>query len=168
MKNKYPAVEFVGTYSPPYGFENNPEEIDRINNLLSDSKADVVIVGLSAPKQEIFVYNNKDKYRVPLSLSLGAAIDFLAGNIKRAPEWINKYGLEWIYRFFLEPKRLFRRYFVEDINILKLFFKYKWKNNNENPDIIEQKSDKNLQIVLSNTDFTLYDWAEKSRKNEKK
>lgn len=124
MEKKYPGLQIVGTYSPPFGFESNPKEIDRMNNMLKDSGADIVIIGLSAPKQEIFVYNNKDKYRIPLSLSLGAAIDFLAGNVKRAPEWVNKCGMEWFYRFILEPKRLFKRYFMDDIKIIKLFFKY--------------------------------------------
>lgn len=125
MNNKYPGVQIVGTYSPPYGFEKNPEEIEHMNSMLRESGADLVIVGLSAPKQELFVYNNKNKYQIPLSLSLGAAIDFLAGNVKRAPKWVNRCGLEWLYRFILEPKRLFHRYFVEDMKIVKLIFKYR-------------------------------------------
>lgn len=125
MQRKYPRVQFVGSYSPPYGFEKKTKEIEHMNKVLRESRADILIVGLSAPKQEIFVYNNKDVYQIPLSLSLGAAIDFLAGNVKRAPKWLNKLGLEWFYRFLIEPKRLFRRYFIEDMQIIKLIFKYR-------------------------------------------
>ena len=125
LVRKYKELKIAGTYSPPFGFEKNEEEIEHINNLLRESKADILIVGLSAPKQEIFVYNNMINYQIPISISLGAAIDFYAGNIKRAPEWVNKCGLEWLYRFFKEPKRLFRRYFVDDIKIFKIVRKYK-------------------------------------------
>lgn len=127
MIEKYKKLDICGVYSPPFGFENNKEELDKINTLLYNSDADILIVGLSAPKQEKFVYANKENYQIPVSLSLGAAIDFMAGNIERAPGFINKIGFEWLYRFFKEPKRLFRRYFIDDIKILKLIFKYKKK-----------------------------------------
>lgn len=125
MMQKYKGLKIVGTYSPPFGFEKNLEEIEHMNSLLQDSHADIVIVGLGAPKQEFFVYNNKEKYGIPISMSLGAAIDFMAGNVKRAPERMNKYGLEWLYRFLLEPKRLFKRYFIDDMKIIRLILKYK-------------------------------------------
>lgn len=125
LKEKYPGLIIAGTYSPPYGFEKNKEEIRKINIMLRKSMTDILIVGLSAPKQEIFVYRNKSEYQIPVSISLGAAIDFYAGNIKRAPEWMNKCGLEWLYRFFKEPKRLFKRYFVDDMKIISLAFKYR-------------------------------------------
>ena len=125
MRKKYRGLKIVGTYSPPYGFENCRNEIDHINHLLSASQADIVIVGLGAPKQELFVYGNKEQYQVPVSMSLGAAIDFMAGNIKRAPGWVNKLGFEWLFRFFLEPRRLFKRYFLDDFEIIRLVFKYK-------------------------------------------
>ena len=125
LVNKYPNLIISGTYSPPFGFEKDKEEIEHINEMLEKSKTDILIVGLSAPKQEIYVYNNMKKYQIPISISLGAAIDFYAGNIKRAPNWINKCGLEWLHRFFKEPKRLFKRYFVDDIKIFGIAKKYK-------------------------------------------
>lgn len=125
MKEKYVGLNIVGTYSPPYGFENDKSELNKIVNLLRLSGADILIVGLSAPKQEKFVMQFRDLYKIPISLSLGAAIDFMAGNIQRAPIWVNKIGFEWLYRFFKEPKRLFKRYFYDDIEIVKLYFKYK-------------------------------------------
>lgn len=125
MEIKYKGLNIAGTYSPPFGFENCEDEIIHINDLLQESQADIVIVGLSAPKQELFVYRNKEQYKIPVSLSLGAAIDFMAGNIRRAPEWVNRLGFEWLFRFFLEPRRLFKRYFLDDIKIVHLIFKYR-------------------------------------------
>ncbi len=125
MGTRYKGLNIVGTYSPSYGFENCEEEISHINDLLQASEADIVIVGLGAPKQELFVYGNKDHYRVPVSLSLGAAIDFMAGNVQRAPGWVNRLGFEWLFRFFLEPRRLFKRYFLDDIKIVHLIFRYR-------------------------------------------
>lgn len=125
MRAKYKGLNIAGTYSPPIGFECSKDEINHINNLLAKSEADIVIVGLGAPKQELFVYGNKEYYKVPVSLSLGAAIDFMAGNVRRAPGWINRLGFEWLFRFFLEPKRLFKRYFLDDLKIINLIFKYK-------------------------------------------
>jgi N-acetylglucosaminyldiphosphoundecaprenol N-acetyl-beta-D-mannosaminyltransferase len=100
----------VGTYSPPLGFEKNPAEnaaiVDRINAV----KPDVLIVGLGAPKQELWTAAHQDKLRVKTALCIGATIDFLAGEKARAPLWMRYCGLEWLHRVASEPKRLFRRY----------------------------------------------------------
>lgn len=122
---KNPELQVVGTYSPPIGFDKDEEELNKINNLLFDSRADMLFVGMGVPKQDIFVYQNKDKYQIPTSYSIGGTIDFIAGTQKRAPKWINKIGMEWLYRFFSNPKRMFKRYFVDDMKILKLACKYR-------------------------------------------
>ena len=115
----------VGTYSPSYGFENNQDEINHILELINNCKPDILAVGLGAPKQEKFIYKYKEKLKVPVSLAIGASIDFEAGNIKRAPIWMQKNGLEWFYRLCMEPKRMFRRYLVDDLKILGISLKYK-------------------------------------------
>lgn len=125
LKEKNPELIVAGTYSPPVGFEKDQHEIDYINEMLRESKADMLFVGMGVPKQDIFVYENMEKYQIPTSFSIGGTIDFIAGKQKRAPKWINKIGMEWFYRFLCNPKRLFKRYFVDDIKILKLYFKYK-------------------------------------------
>lgn len=125
LKNKYKNLEVVGTISPSYGFEKNKDEIEKIIKAVNKAKPDILAVGLGAPKQEKFIYKYKDKLNVPVSLAIGASIDFEAGNIKRAPLWMQKCGLEWFYRFIKEPKRMFRRYFIDDLKILKIYFKYR-------------------------------------------
>lgn len=126
MQEKNPGLKIAGTYSPPIGFEKDPEEVERINKMLLDSKADMLFVGMGVPKQDIFIYENMQKYRIPMSFSIGGTIDFIAGVQKRAPKWVNRIGFEWFYRFLQEPRRMFRRYFIDDLQILKLTLKY-WK-----------------------------------------
>lgn len=125
LEKKYKGLKIVGTYSPSYGFEQNQNEINHIINTVKNVKPDILAVGLGAPKQEKFIYNFKNKLNVPLSLAIGASIDFEAGNIKRAPEWMQKSGLEWFYRLSKEPKRMFKRYLVDDLKLAKLIIKYK-------------------------------------------
>ena len=115
----------VGCYSPPYGFENQPEEIEKMNAAIHSAGPDIVIVCLGCPKQERYVYENRDKYKAGISICAGATIDFLAGNVKRCPAWMSRYGLEWFFRFLQEPKRLFKRYFIDDIQILRMVLKYR-------------------------------------------
>lgn len=124
LKRKYKNLNVVGTYSPSYGFEKNEEEIKYIIDLISKDKPDILAVGLGAPKQEKFLYKYNKKLNVPVSLAIGASIDFEAENIKRAPKWMQNIGLEWFYRLCKEPKRMYKRYLVDDIKIVKLVIKY--------------------------------------------
>lgn len=121
LRKDNPSLKVAGTYSPPFGFENDEQEMLKINTMLKESKADLLFVGLGSPKQDIFIEENKDFYQIPLSFSIGIAIDYIGGNIKRAPRWMSNIGLEWFYRFCQEPKRLFNRYFVESWRIIKYY-----------------------------------------------
>ena len=125
LTNKYNNLNMVGVYSPSFGFEEKEEEIEKIIDLINDSKPHILAVGLGAPKQEKFIHKYKERLNVPISLAIGASVDFEAGNITRAPKWMQKSGLEWFYRFLNEPKRMFKRYFIDDIKILKIFIKYR-------------------------------------------
>lgn len=125
LMRKYNGLNIVGTYSPSYGFEKKEDEINYIIEIINNVKPDILAVGLGAPKQEIFIYKYKNKLRVPVSLAIGASIDFEAGNIKRAPKWMQKFGLEWFYRLCKEPKRMFKRYLVNDLKIFKIVWKYR-------------------------------------------
>lgn len=114
----------VGTYSPPYGFENKEDECGKIVELLRTSSANVVLVGLGNPKQTNFIFKYKDDApNINLWMALGATIDFEAGNIKRAPEIFQKLYMEWFYRFLQEPKRMYKRYFVDDVKFFWYFGK---------------------------------------------
>lgn len=125
LMEKYNGLEVVGTYSPSYGFEKKEDEIENIINIINTTKPDILAVGLGAPKQEKFLYKYKDKLNVPVSLAIGASIDFEAGNIDRAPIWMQNAGLEWFYRLMKEPKRMFKRYLIDDMKIFKLVIKYR-------------------------------------------
>lgn len=122
---KYEGLEVVGTYSPPLGFENDSMEMNKIIRMIKNAKPHILVVGLGCPKQELFIYKNKDRMGVPVSLGLGASLDFEAGNIKRAPRWMANVGLEWLYRIIQDPKRLAKRYLVDDRVIFKLIWKYR-------------------------------------------
>ena len=106
----------VGAYSPSYGFEKKQEENVAIHKMINDSGANVVLVGVGCPKQEKWIDAHKAKMPgVDLWMALGATIDFEAGNVKRAPGWVQRIAMEWFYRFLMEPRRMFRRYFVDDV-----------------------------------------------------
>lgn len=124
IRERYPKVNIVDSYSPPFGFENNEEQLRACNKRIKESGADILIVFLGCPKQEKFIAGNKDKYQVPISITMGGCVDFIAGSVGRAPKWMQNVGLEWFDRFLQEPRRMFRRYFVEDIKIFRLARKY--------------------------------------------
>lgn len=127
LQKKFPGLMIAGTYSPPFGFEKDEEEIQHIIQIVTAAKPHILIVGLGCPKQENFIYNYRNELKVPVSLGLGASIDFEAGILKRAPKWMADHGFEWLYRVAQDPKRMAKRYFVDDVKIIRLFFKYKPK-----------------------------------------
>lgn len=124
MKAKIPEINIVGTYAPPLGFEKDEKELAAMNEAISAVCPDVLFVCLGCPKQEKWIYENYKKYGAKVSFCGGATVDFMAGRVARAPKWMSNYGLEWFYRFLKEPRRLFKRYFIDDVKILWLIRKY--------------------------------------------
>lgn len=125
LERDLPGIRIVGTYAPPFGFEKDEGELAKINSMISAVHPNLVIACLGCPKQEKWIYENYLKYDGTVSVCAGATVDFLAGNVSRAPSWMSERGFEWLYRFLQEPKRLFKRYFVDDLKIIKLLFKYR-------------------------------------------
>lgn len=125
LKKRFCGLQIAGTYSPLCGFEENAEEMRKIKSMIKEAKPHMLIVGLGCPKQEKFMYRNCKELGVPISFGLGASFDFEAGNIKRCPKWMADYGLEWLYRITQDPKRLAKRYLVDDRKILGLVWKYR-------------------------------------------
>lgn len=130
----------VGSYCPPLGFEEDESECQKIIDLINASGATVVAVGLGAPKQEKWIYKYKSQLKkVKTFFAIGATIDFEAGNIQRAPAWMSASGLEWLYRLLLEPKRLWKRYLVEDLSFFILILRQKL-NLNHKPQFSKQNN----------------------------
>ena len=130
----------VASYSPTFGFEKDEEECQRIIDLIDQSGATVLAIGVGAPKQELWLTKYKDQLKnVKLFLAIGATIDFEAGNIQRSPKWMSQVGLEWLYRILCEPKRLWKRYIVDDLPFLWLIVKQRL-NLYQNPWSYEKQS----------------------------
>lgn len=112
----------VGAHSPSYGFEKNEQECEELVRIVNESGANVLLVGVGAPKQEKWIMKYRDRMPgVDVFMALGATIDFEAGTLKRAPKVWQKCGMEWLYRVIKEPKRLFKRYFVDDMQFFYYF-----------------------------------------------
>lgn len=108
LEEKYKGVQVVGMYSPPFR-ELTPEEEENVISEINETQPDFIWVGLGAPKQEIWMAEHQGKVK-GFMVGVGAAFDYMVGNISRAPEWMQNHNLEWLYRLLQDPKRLFYRY----------------------------------------------------------
>lgn len=121
LPEQFPGIQIAGMYSPPFRVLTEEEDKSIINEI-NESNADFVWVGLGAPKQEIWMASHQGKLN-GFMVGVGAAFDFYAGNIDRAPEWMQNHNLEWLYRLIQDPKRLFKRYFYTNIKFIwNVFF----------------------------------------------
>nr|WP_246535378.1 WecB/TagA/CpsF family glycosyltransferase [Litoribacter alkaliphilus] len=118
LKKKCKA-RIVGYFSPPFGFEKNEDEIERIIHLINESGANLIAVGLGSPKQELLISRLRHSSLHNCTfMAIGATIDFQSGLLKRCPRVYTNIGLEWFYRFVQEPRRLFKRYFINGPQII--------------------------------------------------
>ncbi len=132
----YPNIEIV-TYSPPYKPEFTEEENNAIIEAINKANPDLLWIGMTAPKQEKWAYENWNKLNIHCHCgTIGAVFDFFAGTVERAPIWWQTHSLEWLYRLIKEPKRMWRRYIIGNILFIwnvskekKCSFKSKNKNN---------------------------------------
>ena len=104
-----PNIEVCGTYSPPFKAEFSEEDNLEMIRAVNDAKPDILWVGMTAPKQEKWIYENRHRLMVPFSGAIGAVFDFYAGTKERSSEFWIKLGLEWLPRFLKEPRRLWER-----------------------------------------------------------
>ncbi|WP_242826480.1 WecB/TagA/CpsF family glycosyltransferase [Butyrivibrio sp. VCB2001] len=116
LESKYPGIIIKGLYSPPFR-DLTPEEDQADIDMINAAGADIVWIGLGAPKQEKWMKAHEGKVH-GVMMGVGAGFDFHAGTIKRAPKWIQKIGFEWLYRLLQDPKRLISRYFVTNIKFM--------------------------------------------------
>ena len=110
LRRRY-EVRTVGTYSPPFRSLTEEEKVE-VNRRIQAAEPDIVWVGLSTPKQERFMFDFCKTLRVPVMLGVGAAFDFHTDRVRRAPSWMRERGLEWLFRLYQEPRRLWRRYLL--------------------------------------------------------
>lgn len=110
-----PGIRVAGTLCPPFGFEDDPEWMERIADSLHDVAPDIVFVGLGCPKQERLIVALRDHLPRTWFIPCGISFSFLAGEVQRAPVMVQRLGLEWLHRLVQEPRRLVRRYLIQGI-----------------------------------------------------
>jgi len=123
LKTRYNSLNVAGYYCPESGFEKNAEECLRIQKIIADSKADILFVGLGTPKQEKWIKHYGSGCQVPVAIGVGASFSFVTGELRRAPRWMQKSGLECTWRLLCEPRRLWKRYILDDMPFLWLVAK---------------------------------------------
>ncbi len=123
LQLRHPNLKIVGTHCPPYGFESQPSELALINSKIKAAAPDILFVGLGAPKQEKWIYENYQELGVPVSLGIGVSFELVADMVQRAPLWMQKWGLEWLFRLLVEPKRLWKRYVMGNPQFMWLVLK---------------------------------------------
>ena len=122
LEQQFPGVNICGTFCPPFG-PLDPETESELHQHVAKRKPDFFWVGLSTPKQEFFMNEYLPKLDTTIMLGVGAAFDYLSGNVKEPPIWIQRSGFQWLYRICSEPKRLFGRYLKAVPRFLWLTFK---------------------------------------------
>lgn len=115
LKERHPDLKVAGTYCPPFGFEKDQSQIDIITQMLTDTKPDIIFVALGCPKQERIIEMFRHHLPNAWWLGIGISFSFICGDVKRAPKWMQKCGLEWVHRLCQEPGRLAKRYLLHDI-----------------------------------------------------
>ncbi len=125
LQEQNPTLVIAGIYCPPYGFEHDARENGKIIRMIRDARPDIVLVGLGAPKQEKWVSAHMTEYDAPVSIGIGASFEFASETIRRAPRWMQSAGLEWMCRLIREPRRLWKRYLVDDMAFFHLVLKQK-------------------------------------------
>jgi len=129
--HRFPNAQICGTYCPPHGTLNDPEEDARIRRIIAEAQPDVLLVGLGSPKQEKWISAHREDLHIPVSIGVGASFDMAAGMVMRAPTWIRQMGMEWMFRLIQEPRRLAHRYLGRDLpyllRLVALTVRFRWQ-----------------------------------------
>jgi N-acetylglucosaminyldiphosphoundecaprenol N-acetyl-beta-D-mannosaminyltransferase len=130
LKGRYPGINIVGHWAPPIA-QKGAQEKQEILTMINNAQPDILWVGLGAPKQEYWMRDHRGKLNVPVMIGVGAAFDFLSGTKKQAPRWMQRSGLEWLFRLGSEPGRLWKRYIVGNSRFLMLLMAERFKSTRE-------------------------------------
>jgi N-acetylglucosaminyldiphosphoundecaprenol N-acetyl-beta-D-mannosaminyltransferase len=122
LRQRHPELKIVGTYCPQIGFESKPKQMAEIVQMLSAAKPDIVFVALGSPKQEHLIAKLRPSVMSAWWLGVGVSFSFLTGHVKRAPQWMQRWGIEWFHRLCQEPRRLFKRYIVSGVPFAAMLF----------------------------------------------
>ena len=136
LTDRDPRLQVAGTYCPPFGFENDPAENNRIIATVRDAAPDMLFVGLGSPKQEKWIVANRQACGARLSLGVGISFSFACGHVRRAPRWMQRAGMEWLHRMVQEPGRLTKRYLVDDLAFARLLLRGisgRWRRQKSEP-----------------------------------
>jgi N-acetylglucosaminyldiphosphoundecaprenol N-acetyl-beta-D-mannosaminyltransferase len=117
---RHPALVIAGTYCPPFGFDSEATVNSEIQDRIRTSGADILFIGIGAPRQELWMYRYGGGCGVSVAVGIGVSFSLVGGGISRAPVWMQRSGLEWFWRLLTEPGRLWKRYLVDDIPFLWL------------------------------------------------
>ena len=128
LQVRHSGLNIVDTHCPPYGFESKPAEMAVINSKIKAAEPDILFVGLGAPKQEYWIYQNYQKIKVPISIGIGVSFELVSDMVKRAPKRMQNLGLEWLFRLTVEPSRLWKRYIVGNPKFVWLVIKQKMQS----------------------------------------
>jgi N-acetylglucosaminyldiphosphoundecaprenol N-acetyl-beta-D-mannosaminyltransferase len=128
LTERNPGLQVAGTYSPPIGFEKDPEENARAVAAIRSADPDICFVAMGAPRQETWIHQNHAACGARVMLGVGASLDFAAGRVRRAPRVLQNAGLEWLWRMAQEPRRLGKRYLVDDSVFLRIVWE-EWRRH---------------------------------------
>jgi N-acetylglucosaminyldiphosphoundecaprenol N-acetyl-beta-D-mannosaminyltransferase len=123
LEARFRGLKVAGTYTPVEGFDGDPEDQEAAVEAVNRVAPDILFVGVGSPTQELWVHRNWDRLRVRVAVCCGAALDYAAGTKPRAPGWMRRAGLEWLWRLVHEPRRLWRRYLLDDLAFLGILLR---------------------------------------------
>ena len=127
LQTEHPRLRVAGIFCPDYGFEDDPSQMSRVIEVVRAAQPDILFVGLGSPKQENWIAANRQACGAKLSIGVGISFSFVSGHVTRAPRWMRWIGLEWFHRLCQEPRRLWRRYLIDDSIFLLLVVKGLWE-----------------------------------------
>lgn len=127
LEKDFPDIKLAGTYSPPFKPSFTEEDNQKMCEAINSSGANVLWVGMTAPKQEKWIHQNRHRLNVNFAAAIGAVFDFYAQTKSRAPVWVQKIGCEWLHRLLTEPKRVWRRYLINNPKFISLVFAWRFK-----------------------------------------
>ena len=132
LRERYPALQIVGVECPPFRSLTADEERQQVERIRA-ARPDILFVAFGQPKGELWIADRLDRLGVPVCVQVGATLDFVAGRVRRSPKWMQKTGLEWVYRMLQEPRRLAGRYWANLVFLLRAVFAPRFRRERRAP-----------------------------------